>query len=56
MSFRMAAKYGMKLVYRKTFAEFFDEQIHNGEGRSLLGRMQALEVSWLWINKVDGLE
>jgi mRNA (guanine-N7-)-methyltransferase len=41
----MAAKYCMKLVYKKTFAEFFKEQISRGEGRVLIQRMQGLEVS-----------
>lgn len=41
---RMAEKYGMKLVYRKPFADLFEEHIKNGEGRGLIGRMQGLEV------------
>ena len=40
----MAAEYGMKLVYRKPFADFFSEHIRKGDGRGLIGRMQALEV------------
>ena len=40
----MAAEYGMKLVYRKPFADFFAEHIRKGDGRGLIGRMQALEV------------
>ncbi|KAI0213189.1 mRNA cap guanine-N7 methyltransferase [Lamellibrachia satsuma] len=41
---KMAAEYGMKLVYKKPFAEFFDEHIRKGDGRGLIGRMQCLEV------------
>ncbi|KAK2181344.1 hypothetical protein NP493_403g06001 [Ridgeia piscesae] len=40
---KMAAEYGMKLVYRKPFADFFAEHIRKGDGRGLIGRMQALE-------------
>jgi len=40
----MVAEYGMKLVYREPFADFFTEHIRKGDGRDLLGRMQALEV------------
>ncbi|KAI0241378.1 mRNA cap guanine-N7 methyltransferase [Lamellibrachia satsuma] len=40
---KMAAEYGMKLVYKKPFAEFFDEHIRKGDGRGLIGRMQCLE-------------
>ena len=34
----------MKLVYRKPFEDFFKEFIETGEGRALIGKMQALEV------------
>ncbi|KAK2166906.1 hypothetical protein NP493_1300g00064 [Ridgeia piscesae] len=40
---KMVAEYGMKLVYREPFADFFTEHIRKGDGRDLLGRMQALE-------------
>ena len=40
----MAEKYGMKLVEKKTFAEYFNKMIESGEGRGLIGRMQSLEV------------
>lgn len=40
---KMAEKYGMKLIFKKPFAEFFKEQITQNEGRALIGRMQALE-------------
>ncbi|XP_071083424.1 mRNA cap guanine-N(7) methyltransferase-like [Haliotis cracherodii] len=40
---KMAEKYGMKLIARKPFADYFEEN-KNGEGRSLLGKMQALEA------------
>ncbi|XP_054841052.1 mRNA cap guanine-N7 methyltransferase isoform X2 [Eublepharis macularius] len=39
----MARKYGMKLVYRKTFREFYEEKIKNEEHKMLLKQMQALE-------------
>ncbi|EPY79369.1 RNA (guanine-7-) methyltransferase-like protein [Camelus ferus] len=39
----MAKKYNMKLVYKKTFREFYEEKITNNENRMLLKRMQALE-------------
>lgn len=35
----------MKLVYKKTFLEFYEEKIKNNENKMLLKRMQALEVS-----------
>lgn len=41
----MVKKYNMKLIYRKTFMEFFEEKIKNNENKMLLKRMQALEVS-----------
>ena len=40
----MAEKYNMKLVEKKTFADYFDEQITKEDGRGLIGRMQSLEV------------
>src|SRR4029434_5253227 len=43
--FRMAKKYNMRLVYKKTFNEFFQEKIQNEQNKSLMQRMQALEVS-----------
>nr|XP_033790048.1 mRNA cap guanine-N7 methyltransferase [Geotrypetes seraphini] len=39
----MAKKYQMKLVYKKTFREFFEEKIKNEEHKLLIKRMQALE-------------
>ncbi|KAM6217478.1 mRNA cap guanine-N(7) methyltransferase [Rhynchocyon petersi] len=39
----MAKKYNMKLVYKKTFLEFYEEKIKNHENKILLKRMQALE-------------
>jgi mRNA (guanine-N7-)-methyltransferase len=42
---RMAKKYNMKLIYKKTFLEFYEEKIKNNENKMLLKRMQALEVS-----------
>ncbi|XP_062986604.1 mRNA cap guanine-N7 methyltransferase [Elgaria multicarinata webbii] len=39
----MAKKYGMKLVYKKTFREFYEEKIKNEEHKLLLQQMQALE-------------
>lgn len=41
----MAKKYGMKLVYKKTFREFYEEKVKNEEHKMLLKQMQALEVS-----------
>ncbi|XP_074998246.1 mRNA cap guanine-N(7) methyltransferase isoform X4 [Calonectris borealis] len=43
----MAKKHGMKLVYKMTFREFYEEKIKNEEHKMLLRRMQALEQSWL---------
>lgn len=40
---KMAEKYNMKLVYHKSFHEFFEENVQKGDGRGLLGRMNALE-------------
>lgn len=42
---RMAKKHGMKLVYKMTFREFYEEKIKNNEHKMLLRRMQALEVN-----------
>ncbi|ELV12770.1 mRNA cap guanine-N7 methyltransferase [Tupaia chinensis] len=39
----MVKKYNMKLVYKKTFLEFYEEKIKNNENKMLLKRMQALE-------------
>lgn len=41
----MAKKYGMKLVYKKTFQEFYEEKVKNEEHKILLKQMKALEVS-----------
>ncbi len=43
---RMAEKYNMKLVEKKTFSEYFGEKIKTDDGRGLIGRMQSLEVSF----------
>ncbi|XP_075682581.1 mRNA cap guanine-N(7) methyltransferase [Rhinoderma darwinii] len=39
----MAKKYKMKLIYKKTFQEFFEEKVKNDEQKMLLRKMQALE-------------
>ncbi|KAL7830021.1 hypothetical protein SRHO_G00311480 [Serrasalmus rhombeus] len=39
----MAKKYNMRLVYKKTFHEFFEEKIKDEQNRALLQRMQGLE-------------
>ncbi|KAM6455846.1 mRNA cap guanine-N(7) methyltransferase isoform 1-T3 [Liasis olivaceus] len=39
----MAKKYGMKLVYKKTFREFYEEKVKNVEHKMLLQQMMALE-------------
>ncbi|OCT76605.1 mRNA cap guanine-N7 methyltransferase isoform X1 [Xenopus laevis] len=39
----MAKKYQMKLIYKKTFREFFEEKVKNDEQKMLLKRMKALE-------------
>lgn len=41
----MAKKYNMRLVYKKTFSEFFQEKIQNEQNKTLMQRMGALEVS-----------
>ena len=41
----MAEKYGMKLVYKTPFAEFFNKHVENRDHKNLLSRMQALEVN-----------
>ena len=43
--FRMAEKYGMVLDLEKPFADYFEDKVTTNDGRGLLGRMQALEVS-----------
>lgn len=35
----------MKLVYKMTFREFYEEKVKNEEHKMLLRRMQALEVN-----------
>ncbi|KAK3085647.1 hypothetical protein FSP39_006590 [Pinctada imbricata] len=40
---KMAEEYGMKLISRTPFAQYFKENVDKGENRSLLGKMQALE-------------
>ncbi|CAI9583499.1 unnamed protein product [Staurois parvus] len=39
----MARKYKMKLIYKSTFKEFFEEKVKNDEQKTLLKKMQALE-------------
>ncbi|XP_040209851.1 mRNA cap guanine-N7 methyltransferase isoform X2 [Rana temporaria] len=39
----MAKKYKMKLIYKRTFKEFFEEKVKNYEQKTLLKKMQALE-------------
>ena len=46
---RMAEKHKMKLVYRKTFSEFYNQHIETAEGRGLMIKMQGLEVSMEWL-------
>uniref|UniRef100_A0A8C9AED2 mRNA cap guanine-N(7) methyltransferase n=1 Tax=Prolemur simus TaxID=1328070 RepID=A0A8C9AED2_PROSS len=58
----MVKKYNMKLVYKKTFLEFYEEKIKNNENKMLLKRMQGLEPypanenSKLASEKVDDYE
>ncbi|KAH9490360.1 hypothetical protein Btru_041584 [Bulinus truncatus] len=40
---KMAAQFGMKLIKKQTFADFFKENIKNRENLNLLNVMQALE-------------
>ncbi|KAM5304793.1 mRNA cap guanine-N(7) methyltransferase isoform 2-T3 [Glossophaga mutica] len=47
----MVKKYNMKLVYKKTFLEFYEEKIKNNENKMLLKRMQALEGMILLISE-----
>ncbi|KAB5530626.1 hypothetical protein PHYPO_G00131470 [Pangasianodon hypophthalmus] len=39
----MAKKYNMRLVYKKTFHQFFEEKIKDERNKTLMQRMQALE-------------
>ncbi|CAJ0967117.1 unnamed protein product [Ranitomeya imitator] len=39
----MAKKYKMKLIYKRTFKEFFEEKVKNDEQKMLLRKMLALE-------------
>ena len=41
---RMSEKYGMKLVFKKTFADYFTENIVDRDHKALIARMSALEV------------
>ena len=41
---RMSEKYGMKLVFKKTFADYFSENIVDRDHKALIARMSALEV------------
>lgn len=50
----MAKKYKMKLIYKRTFKEFFEEKVKNVEQKTLLNKMQALEVLLLsFVNDID---
>lgn len=40
----MAKKYNMRLVYKKTFHAFFEDKIKDEQNRTLIQRMQGLEV------------
>ena len=40
----MAENYGMKLVFKKPFADYFNENCADRDHRSLLSKMSALEV------------
>ncbi|CAG5114777.1 unnamed protein product, partial [Candidula unifasciata] len=40
---RMAAMYGLKLIKKQRFSDFFKENLHNKDNLSLLSTMQALE-------------
>uniref|UniRef100_A0A672MZI8 mRNA cap guanine-N(7) methyltransferase n=1 Tax=Sinocyclocheilus grahami TaxID=75366 RepID=A0A672MZI8_SINGR len=40
----MAKKYNMRLVYKKTFKEFFEEKVKEEKNKVLMQWMQALEV------------
>ncbi|KAJ8303443.1 hypothetical protein KUTeg_019839 [Tegillarca granosa] len=40
----MAEEFGMKLLYAKPFAEYYEEHIVKGECRSLIGKITALET------------
>ncbi|KAM8966384.1 mRNA cap guanine-N(7) methyltransferase [Pelodytes ibericus] len=39
----MAKKYKMKLIYKKSFREFFEEKVKNDEQKTLLKKMKGLE-------------
>lgn len=41
---KMAEEFGMKLLYAKPFAEYYEEHIVKGECRSLIGKITALET------------
>ena len=40
---RIAQRHGLKLVYKKTFSDFFNENCHRPEYSFLISKMQALE-------------
>ncbi|XP_050399183.2 mRNA cap guanine-N7 methyltransferase [Patella vulgata] len=40
---KLAEKYGMKLIKKVPFDEFYTEKIERGDARNLIGRMSALE-------------
>ena len=47
--YRLAEKHGVKLVYKQSFADFFDQHVQDRDHKNLLGRMKALEVGWFVI-------
>ena len=47
--YRLAEKHGVKLVYKQSFADFFDQHVQDRDHKNLLGRMKALEVRWFVI-------
>ena len=42
----MAEEFGMKLLLRKPFADYFKEKSEQGDHNSLLRKMKALEVKY----------
>lgn len=49
--YRLAENYGLKLVMKERFSTYFKRM--KNEGRGLLGRMQAMEVSFCFINMMS---
>lgn len=44
IDYRMAEMFGLKLIKKQRFSDFFKENLHNKDNLSLLSTMQALEV------------